>query len=274
MVQVLLCMQVVSVAAESSVRLTVEEVYRGEGVTTSMVIGPAFVATLSNSNTLISLYDAETRNLWLLDHDRRLAQQINRTEVRIFANSLAREVAEFRASLATLPEDQRILSMERFQQLFDKSGYGDGYRGVDQFIPQNKTGEFAGVPCRWYDMLDSSRGDTRLLGAACLAESDAITNGKVLASYLTEVTTYFDIVKEADTGPVQFPVIGHWLGMPAKPGFVALKIQGNRGVANDQPELEVVSVSVESGSASDDYRIPYDYRRQEFSDSFARPENL
>lgn len=264
-IMVLPCLLATPVMAEQpSTRLTIEQIYGQQRVRTVMVIGSASIAFLSDSNKLSSLYNSETGDLWLLDHERQLAQQINRKEVQIFADRLAGEVAKFEASIASLPDDERALSMKRFEQLFEPANQRAA-RQVDEFLPQGRAGEFAGIPCQWHDMVEHQSTGDKLLGVACLAETQLVSQGQVLTSFFSDLVAFSDIVKNADTGPIQFPVMGNLMALPSGPEMMAIKISNSPDLSNRKAEMEVISASTELHS-SDQYQIPAGYRQQRFSE--------
>jgi len=252
-------------AERPSTRLIIEQVYGEQRVRTVMVINNASVAFLSDSNELSSLYNSETGDLWLLDHERQLAQQINQKEVQIFADRLAVEVAKFEASIASLPDDERALSMKRFEQLFERANQ-KAARQVDEFLPQDRVGEFAGIPCQWHDMVEHQSTGDKLLGVACLAETHLIAQGQALTSFFSDIVAFSSIVKKADTGPIQFPVIGNLMALPSGPGMMAIKISNSPDLSGRKVEMEVISASTERHS-SNQYHIPAGYRQQRFSES-------
>jgi len=226
-----------------------------------MVIGNDFVALLSEKNELDALYNSEAGNLWLLDHQRKVSQQINRKEIQIFADKLASEVAKFEDSIASLPESQRALSMKRFEQLFEPANRRSaGY--VDEFLPQGRAGEFAGIPCQWHDMVELQSSGDKLVGAACLVETQVVAHGEVLSSFFSDMAVLSNIVKKADTGPIQFPLLG---SMSAEPGMIAMKVTYNPE-SEVTTGIEVLSVTTEAGSIGQ-YQIPNGYRQQRFSES-------
>lgn len=230
-----------------------------------MLISNTSVAFLTDSNELSSLYNSETGDLWLLDHEKQLAQQINRKEVQIFADRLASEVAKFEDSIASLPEDQRALSMKRFEQLFERANQRAAGQ-VDEFLPQDRAGEFAGIPCQWHNMVEHQGSGDNLVGAACLAETQFIAHGEALTSFFSDLVAFSHIVKNADTGPIQFPVIGNLMALPSGPGMMAIKISKSPDLSSLTAEMEVISVSTEPHSPVQ-HQIPDGYRKQRFSES-------
>ncbi|MEH6563014.1 MAG: hypothetical protein V7713_16455 [Marinobacter sp.] len=252
-------------AEQLSTRLTIEQTYGEQRIRTVMVVGGASVAFLSDSNELSSLYNSETGDLWLIDHEHRQAQQINRKEVQIFADRLAIEVAKFEASIASLPDDERDLSMTRFEQLFERANQRAA-RQVDEFVPQDRAGEFAGISCQWHDMIEHQSTGDKLLGVACLAETHLVAQGQALTSFFSDLVAFSNIVKNADTGPIQFPVIGNLMALPSGPGMMAIKISNSPDLSSRKAEMEVISASTER-HLSDQYQIPAGYRQQRFSES-------
>jgi hypothetical protein len=71
-----------------------------------------------------------------------------------------------------------------------------------------------------------------------------------------------NIVKKADTGPIQFPLLG---SMSAEPGMIAMKVTYNPE-SEVTTGIEVLSVTTEAGSIGQ-YQIPNGYRQQRFSES-------
>lgn len=252
------------VMAESPITLLTVEQATGETHTrTQTVIGSSFVASLSETDQLSSLFDSNTGELWVLDHDRQVAQLINRAEVQIFAERLASEVAKFEARIASLPEDERGLSLLRFEQLFERaSKRAVGH--VDDFVAQGTEGEFAGIKCQWHNMVEHHSNGDQLLGTVCLARTDAIANGAVLAAFFSELGELFDIVKNTDTGPIPFPVIGNPMALAANQGLMAIKVVPNPDRYSASAGMEVVTVLMET-QAQRDYKLPDSYHRQGFS---------
>ncbi|WP_417514508.1 hypothetical protein [Marinobacter sp.] len=251
--------------AEPLTRLTVEQVDGAQRIRTVMVIDEASVAFLADSGRLNSFYNSETGDLWLLDHERQLAQKINREEVQIFADRLANEVAKFEASIASLPEDEKVLAMKRFEQLFERANQRAAGQ-VDRFVPQDRAGEFAGIPCQWHDMIEHQNSGDKLVGIACLAETHIVAQGQALASFFSDLAAFSKIVKDADTGPIEFPVIGNLLALPSGPGMMAIKISNSPDFSNLRADMEVISASTESHS-SVQHLIPKGYRKLRFSES-------
>jgi hypothetical protein len=252
------------VAEQPLTRLIVEKISGNQSAKSIMVIGSDFVALLSEKNELNALYNSEAGNLWLLDHQRKVSQQINRKEVQIFADKLASEVAKFEDSIASLPESQRALSMKRFEQLFEPANRRSA-RHVDEFVPQGRAGEFAGISCQWHDMIEHQSSGDKLVGAACLVETRVVAQGQALDSFFSDMAVFSNIVKKADTGPIQFPLSGSMAVMSAEPGMMAMKV-----TYNPESEIvagvEVLSVTTEIGSIGQ-YQIPQGYRQKRFSKS-------
>ncbi|GGC59214.1 hypothetical protein [Marinobacter halophilus] len=248
-------------------QLTIEQTVGGERIKTRTMIGSAFVASVSENNQLNSLYDSDTKELWLLDHDRQVAQLISQTEVHLFADRLASEVAKFEASIACLPEEERDLSMLRFGQLFARAGK-KAVSHVDDFVAQNIDGEFAGIKCQWHNLIAHHSDGDQLLGTACLANTEAFAHGPVLAAFFAELAEFFDIVEQADTGPIPFPVTGNPMALAAHQGMLAIKVIPNLELYSSEASMEVVSVSTEAHSRSE-YQIPDSYRRSRFSSAGA-----
>lgn len=247
-------------------RLTIEQIYGEERVETEMVVGPAFVALLSGANELTSLYNSETGDFWQLDHERQLAQKINKKEVQLFADNLSSEVAKFEAKIESLPEDQRALSMKRFEQLFERNNEQSA-TSVNKFIPQDRAGEFAGIPCQWYDMIAHQNSGDTLVGAACLADTSVIAQGQALTSFLSDLMDFSDTVKNADTGLIQFPAIDNLMPLASRHGMMAVKINYKPDPSNLRADIEVISVSTERHPI-EQYQIPDGYRQQSFNESF------
>jgi len=135
---------------------------------------------------------------------------------------------------------------------------------VDDFVAQGTEGEFAGIKCQWHDMVEHHRKGDRLLGTACLARTDAIANGAVLAAFFSELAELFDIAKNTDTGPIPFPVIGNPMALAAKRELMAIKVAPNPDLYHASAGMEVVTVLTET-QAQGDYKLPDGYHRQGFS---------
>ena len=243
-----------------------EQTVAGERVRTTTMIGDTFVASVSENNQLNSLYNSDTKELWLLDHDRQVAQLISQHEVHLFADKLAIEVARFEASIASLPAEDRDLSMLRLEQLFRRSGQRV-VDHVDEFVAQNSEGVFAGITCQWYNLMAHHNDGDRLLGTACLAHTDAFANGATLAAFFAEIAEFFNIVEQADTGPIPFPATDNPMALAAHHGMLAMKVIPHPELDNLQAGMEVVSVSTE-GHTRSEYLIPESYQRQRFSEFF------
>ena len=251
-----------TVAEKPVTRIALEQTQGETSVKTSLLMGNDFIAYLSENDRLEFLYSSETRDLWLLDHDNQLAQLINETIIQDIANRLAIEVSKFRSSLASLPEKERDLSMKRFEQLFESSRKQAAIP-ADNFIDQKQSGEFASIQCQWHIMITQDDSGDRQLGTACLVKPDVFENGHVLASFLSEVSRFLDIIDEADTGPISFPSAGSPIAFATHKGLLAIKVIPDPEFGIPQTAMEVVSVSTESDPNSQ-YQLPDDYRRQRF----------
>jgi len=255
-----------AMAEQPMTQLTVEQKMGGQRVITFVAVGDGFVASLTEDRQLDWLFHSDRKELWILDHDLRVAQMVNRTEARIIADRLASAVAEFKASIASLPDDQRILSWKRFEQLFETANRGR-IGSVDEFVPENRGEDFAGIHCEWHTMIAHLREGERVVGKACLAETEAIANGPTLAALFSEVTMFSATVKNADTGPVNPLDANDPVALAAGLNMIPLKVIPNLDLYSPDVGMEVISVA-EKACARGNYRIPDEYQRKRLSDSF------
>lgn len=253
----------VSVAAESEAATRFEMRQTSGDLTASryMVVRDQGIAFLAADGQVSSLFDRSGQILWMLDHSNRIAAQVSEDQVRGFLLRWNRELAAFEASLTALPEDQRALSRQRFEQLFARSAQQTEAARIDSFRPLDRQDRFGGITCRWHQMIREQDGEESLRGSACLAAAADLPGGVVLADLNRMLLAIFEVVKKTDTGPLKLPMTGDPMLMAAGPDLVALRVIHELSGGAPGVDLELVSVSTVTPDEAL-FRIPDGYRRQ------------
>ncbi len=219
-----------------------------------LVIGDNRVATLDSDDQVLSIFDASSSKLYVLDHATASYRVSDVESVHKLAASIQLGMATLESKIASLPVSQQSIARQKLLGIFPHHAQK---ASEAQFVSRGKTGSFAGISCEWFDTLV----DGNKAGQICATPPKQLPGGATLHSMLTSISNMYEAMEKADLGNIALPIPENPMSPVAKLGLIPIKMQESGATQASTVDVELVSVQQQMTKQSL-LHLPTDYKPQ------------